>query len=322
MHLIITDPWLAKQRPIHLNGVQLIGLVVSMLTVMGLLALLIYHSLFVYGARQGWPVITPMVQMLTSQQKDNQDRYLRENLDAMARKLGELQARQLQLDSLGERVASLAGLSPRDFKPPAGAGGALVSPQDWSMNALQSAMSAMDTHALGQSDKLAYVESQLFSEKMRKSMLPTAAPIPGVATGSGFGWRIDPLTGQRAMHTGLDFPAEVGTPILAAAGGMVVTQEFHPAYGNMIEIDHGNELITRYAHASRVMVKKGDIVRRGQPIAEVGVTGRTTGPHLHFEVWHNGVVLNPQSFLQAGDTQLAKLPAMPRMLTAGTSAAH
>jgi murein DD-endopeptidase MepM/ murein hydrolase activator NlpD len=118
--------------------------------------------------------------------------------------------------------------------------------------------------------------------------------------GSAFGWRIDPFTGRSALHTGMDFQADAGTPILAAAGGVVVTQEYHPEYGNMVEIDHGNDLVTRYAHSSRVLVKKGDLVKRGQKIAEVGTTGRSTGAHLHFEVLSQGVPQNPEPFLVAG----------------------
>src|SRR6185436_9879307 len=107
-------------------------------------------------------------------------------------------------------------------------------------------------------------------------------------------------------HTGLDFPSEPGTPILAAAGGVVVTQEYHQAYGNMIEVDHGNDLITRYAHTSKVFVKKGDLIKRGQKIGEVGTTGRSTGSHLHFEVLVQNVPQDPQKFLNAG----LKLPAL------------
>ena len=101
-----------------------------------------------------------------------------------------------------------------------------------------------------------------------------------------------------ALHTGLDFPAPTGTPIAAAAGGVVLTAEFHPQYGQMIELDHGNQLVTRYAHASRMLVKPGDLVKRGQKIAEVGSTGRSTGPHLHFEVLVDGVHQNPARFLK------------------------
>jgi murein DD-endopeptidase MepM/ murein hydrolase activator NlpD len=103
----------------------------------------------------------------------------------------------------------------------------------------------------------------------------------------------------------MDFQAEPGTPILAAAGGVVVTQQVHPAYGNMVEIDHGNDLITRYAHASKVFVKQGDVIKRGQKIAAVGTTGRSTGPHLHFEVLVQGVPQDPHKFLSAG----SNLPA-------------
>ena len=300
VHLIITDPWLAKKQPIHLTGFYLLGLTVVGTLGLIVAALVTYHSLFVYGARQGWPVVTPIVEMITSKERESQERYLKENLDVMARKLGELQARLVQLDSLGERVSTLAGLPAGAFKARDGAGGLLVSPESLTLTAVGEAISALDGHSEAQLSGLAGMEEHLFGEKVRASMLPTAEPVPGVVTGSGFGWRLDPLTGQKAMHTGLDFPADVGTPILAAAGGMVVVSEFHPAYGNMLEIDHGNELITRYAHASRLMVKRGDIVKRGQRIADVGTSGRSTGPHLHFEVWHSGAAQNPQTFLTAG----------------------
>jgi murein DD-endopeptidase MepM/ murein hydrolase activator NlpD len=145
---------------------------------------------------------------------------------------------------------------------------------------------------------------------VERPVVPTQKPVQTGHLGSSFGWRIDPFTGRSALHTGLDFQADPGTAILAAAGGVVVTQEMHPAYGNMVEIDHGNDLITRYAHASRVWVKKGDLIKRGQKVADVGTTGRSTGPHLHFEVLVQGVPQDPQKFLAAGQnltgTQLAR----------------
>ena len=147
---------------------------------------------------------------------------------------------------------------------------------------------------------MAVLESRLFDRKIKKMMVPTQAPVANANLGSLFGWRIDPITGRSALHTGLDFPALIGTPIHAAAGGVVVVQEFHPEYGNMVEVDHGNDLITRYAHSSRVYVKKGDLVKRGQHIADVGSTGRSTGSHLHFEVLVQGVPQDPQKFLNAG----------------------
>ena len=131
-------------------------------------------------------------------------------------------------------------------------------------------------------------------------MIPTRQPIGTGNLGSLFGWRIAPFAGQSALHAGLDFQADQGTSILAPAG--VVTQEFHSAYGDMIEVDHGNDLITRYADASRTLVRQGDLIKRGQKIAEVGTTGRSTGSHLHFEVLVRGIPQDPQKFLVAGSS--------------------
>jgi murein DD-endopeptidase MepM/ murein hydrolase activator NlpD len=107
------------------------------------------------------------------------------------------------------------------------------------------------------------------------------------------------------LHTGLDFPAEAGTLVHAAAGGVVLLTEFHPEYGKLVELDHGNGLVTRYAHNAKVLVKVGDLIKRGQVISEVGTSGRSTGAHLHFEVLVDGVPQNPAKFLAGGDAALA-----------------
>jgi murein DD-endopeptidase MepM/ murein hydrolase activator NlpD len=135
------------------------------------------------------------------------------------------------------------------------------------------------------------------SYQVREALLPNSKPLADGFVGSGFGWRTDPFTGRMARHEGMDFAAPPGTPIHAAAGGVVLLAEFHPEYGNVVEIDHGNQLMTRYAHALRLSVRPGDLVKRGQKIAEVGSTGRSTGPHLHFEVHSKGVAQNPSRFL-------------------------
>lgn len=300
MHIIITDAWLAKSRAMHLNGLKLVaaGALASVLLMLG--SITTYHWFFLEGVRQGWPGFASVARIVHQNQPATQDAYLRANLDAMARKLGEMQARMMQIDSLGERVAGLAGLNPAEFKA-AGAGGALVGGRELSLSELLTAMDDLEEVTGSRVDWLTVIESRLFDQKIQRTMVPTEEPVLGGRVGSKFGFRIDPITGRSALHTGLDFPADTGTPILAAAGGVVVVQEYHSAYGNMVEIDHGNELITRYAHASSVLVKKGDIVKRGEKIAEVGSTGRSTGPHLHFEVWVSGVPQDPQRFLAAGE---------------------
>ena len=145
-------------------------------------------------------------------------------------------------------------------------------------------------------------------------MVPNSKPIDA-PVGSGFGFRTDPFTGRAALHTGLDFSADPGTPILAAAGGMVVSVEVHPQYGNLLEIEHGNGLTTRYAHAQRILAKTGDLVKRGQPVALVGTTGRSTGPHLHFEVLVDGVMQDPSKFLSSASAVPVPVAVSTRQTT-------
>lgn len=309
MHVIITDAWLTKGRTVYLSGWKLAVMGAGVLASGLLLLTLAYHALFMHGVRHSWSIFRVADAAMQEAQSDTQNRYLRENLDAMASRLGEMQARMLQMESLTERVVGLSGLKPQPAPAPSGSGGILVL-RDLSMQELANEIDALDEGSGRQIDWLTAVETSLFDQKIQRSLVPTAQPVAGVRSGSRFGFRIDPFTGRSAMHTGLDFPAPTGTPILAAAGGVVVVQERHAAYGNMVEIDHGNDLVTRYAHSAEVFVKKGDIVKRGQKIATVGSTGRSTGPHLHFEVWVAGVPQDPQKFLQAGRSlSVAQVPA-------------
>lgn len=309
MHLIITDAWLIKSRALHLSGTQLVlaGLALS-LSLM-LVAAGMYHWVFLTGARDGWPVVGTLLRLVVKDEFAQRDRFMRENLDVMAKKLGEMQAKLQQLESLGERVSGLAGINPGDIQSKPGLGGALEAGRPLSMQELQGLLDNLARVADQRSDLMAVAESRLFEQKIRSMMVPTQMPIAGANLGSAYGMRIDPFTGVLTLHKGLDFQAEPGTPIHAAAGGVVVTQEVHPAYGNMIEVDHGKGLVTRYAHADKIAVKTGDLIKRGQKIATVGNTGRSTGAHLHFEVMVQGVPQDPQKFLTAGSKIPARQPA-------------
>ena len=300
MQVIITDAWMARTRAFHLSGIKLVLSLLLLSVLLMLVSAGLYHWVFMKGAREGWPIIGSLVRLVVKDEFAQRDRYVKENIEVLARRLGEMQAKMLQLESLGERVSGLAGINPADIAIKPGQGGALVSGRDLTMEELDATLSALDLMANQRTDVMTVIESRLFEQKIKKMMVPTQTPVLDANLGSTFGWRIDPITGRSALHTGLDFPATPGTPIYAAAGGMVVTQEFHSQYGNMLEVDHGNNLITRYAHASRVLAKKGDLIKRGQKIAEVGNTGRSTGPHLHFEVLVQGVPQDPQKFLNAG----------------------
>jgi murein DD-endopeptidase MepM/ murein hydrolase activator NlpD len=228
------------------------------------------------------------------------------HLNAMALRLGELQARMLRLDGLGERLAKIAGLKPQELPgmesgAAPGRGGADSSSLPSHALSVPEFATLIDSLAREmetRTDQLGLLESLLLESSANRKFLPTLPPIVDGWHSSNFGYRIDPFTGESSHHEGIDFPALVGTPVVAAASGKVVTAEWHPAYGKMVEIDHGNGLVSRYAHASRLMVKEGDLVVRGQRIAAVGSTGRSTGPHLHFEVRLNGTPQNPARFFK------------------------
>lgn len=149
-------------------------------------------------------------------------------------------------------------------------------------------------------DLVAAELEDLAAAKRTASGLPLARPIPNAPITSGFGARLDPFLGRPAMHTGIDFRAAAGYPIRATAAGTVVTAGYTGGYGNMVEIDHGNGLTTRYAHMSRILVKPGDVVAKGAVVGRSGSTGRSTGPHVHYEVRADGEALDPMRYIRAG----------------------
>jgi murein DD-endopeptidase MepM/ murein hydrolase activator NlpD len=228
------------------------------------------------------------------------------HLNAMAIRVGELQAQMLRLDGLGERLAGIAGLKPQELpamragrKPGQGGAESSLPSRPLSVPELTDLLERLSRQVDERSDQLGVLEALLVQTSVNRKFLPTLAPIIDGWYSSNFGYRIDPFSGEQSFHEGVDFPADSGTPIVAAASGKVVTAEVHPQYGKMIEIDHGNGLLSRYAHTSQIFVKEGDLVMRGQRVATVGSTGRSTGPHLHFEVRLNGVPQNPARFLQS-----------------------
>lgn len=313
MQILITHGSLAKARVLHFNRWQMVAAFVALLLVLIVFSGTVYHMVFLKAAREGWPVVSTLVRLVVKDEFAQRDRFMRENLDAMAQKVGEMQAKVIKLEAMGERVSELAGVKPSELPPPSpkeglgkppGQGGPFV-PTNFpapisAMEQLSVWAHAVDARAEQNTDLFVMIESRLFEKRLASLMVPNTQPVK-VPVGSGFGFRTDPFTGRAALHTGLDFPAPEGTPIYSAAGGVVIASEFHPAYGHVVELDHSKGLITRYAHASKVLVKAGDIVKRGQLIAEVGSTGRSTGSHLHFEVLVDGVPQDPAKFLAGGE---------------------
>jgi murein DD-endopeptidase MepM/ murein hydrolase activator NlpD len=329
MQIMITHGSLATTRVLQLNRVQLALAGVALMLLLVLFSGLMYHFVLLKAAREGWPVVSQIVRLVIRDEVAQRDRFVRENLDAIATKVGEMQAKLLKLEAMGDRVSGMAGVKPEEFKPvltprpnaalpaldPAagGQGGPFIpglsDNHRVALDALNAGMDAMGARTDQYTDLFTLVESRLLEGRLTQLLVPSTKPVDG-PVGSGFGFRTDPITGHGALHMGLDFPADVGTPIVAAAGGVVVNTEMHHAYGLKVEIDHGNGLVTRYAHASKLLVKNGDLVKRGQAVAQVGNTGRSTGPHLHFEVLVDGVPQNPARFLAGRGTSPA-LAAAP-----------
>ena len=303
MHIILVSNRLATAKSISLGAHHLLlGVALLAATVVALSSSMFY-LVFRHAAEIKLPLVQTLLLSAQEQQSQNAKEFMRENLNAMAVRLGQMQAQLVRLDALGERLATLAGIKPQEFRmsEPPGRGGALstsIPTRDLSMTEFAWQLDALARHMENRYDYMGILENRMFDAKVKKKLMPTVKPVDVDWNASSFGWRIDPITGQKALHEGVDFLVDTGTPIHAAADGMVVVAEFHPQYGYVVDIDHGNDFTTRYAHTSKLLVKAGDLVQRGAIIAESGSTGRSTGPHVHFEVRYKGVAQNPNRFLQ------------------------
>ncbi|HUF19580.1 MAG TPA: M23 family metallopeptidase [Burkholderiales bacterium] len=303
MDIILVSNRFTQARSFTVSAPQLSFLILLFFMLVISLAVLLNYFSLRYAVTNQSPYLLSMLETVQAEQAKRTQSYLRESLNTMAARVGEMQAKLVRLDTLGERLTKLAGFNPKEFmfdQPPArgGAEPTSVATRELSLGELTSQLEQLAQDLDDRSDKLGVLESRLTLANAKKQLLPTQLPVTTGWFSSNYGWRIDPFNGLNAYHEGMDFMAPEGTPIRAAAGGVVVYSALHPQYGNMIEVDHGNGLITRYAHASLLNAKIGDVVLRGQKIAEVGSTGRSTGAHLHFEVRQWGAPQNPARFLQ------------------------
>ncbi len=308
MQIILISDRLARARSVHMSLRHLVGTgLFALALLLGATATLYWLTLR-YAAEVRLPVLQQMVAAAQEAEAERERVFLQQNLNSMAMKLGEMQAHLTRMDALGERLSALAGIRPQEFKvaESPGVGGAAptqLPPQNLSLGEFSEKLLVLARQVESRNDMLGVLEAQLFEQAVKKKMIPTIMPVKAPYNASSFGRRIDPFTGQWAMHEGIDFIADYGSPIVAAAGGVVIFAGFHPQYGYMVDVDHGNDLVTRYAHQSKLFVKDGDVVPRGRKIGEVGSTGRSTGPHLHFEVRFRGAAQNPTRFLLAANPQ-------------------
>ena len=224
-------------------------------------------------------------------------------LDALALRVGQLQAQLVRMEALGERLVKMAKLDKGEFdfnQPPAQGGpGQLTAEQASDGSDLLLALDQLAQQLDDRERQLAALESLLLDETLNEQGYPTGRPVERGWLSSGFGRRVDPFTGRKAMHEGVDFAGALGADVVAVAAGVVTWSGVRAGYGNLVEINHGNGYVTRYGHNQANLVKVGETVRQGQVIARMGSSGRSTGPHVHFEVQHHGKLVNPARYLQA-----------------------
>lgn len=228
----------------------------------------------------------------------------RRNLDALALELGQLQAHAARLNALGSRLTKIGKLEDGEFN--FGDAPALGGPEAEDVGELSYLSSDFGSaitrlrHQFDQQDQqLGLLESLLLDRDLDRSLVPKGMPVRSGYISSHFGYRADPFSGRFTMHSGADFAGSYGSDVLAVAAGVVTWAGIRPGYGNVVEIDHGNGYKTRYAHNSKNVVKVGKKVDAGDLVAKMGTTGRSTGAHVHFEVWFEGKPVNPSDFVSA-----------------------
>ena len=234
-------------------------------------------------------------------------RTAEENIDALALRLGKLQAHVMRLDALGQRLTSMAKLDKGefDFEHPPAQGGPETGKDDPDSSIevpdFMKALDALSKQLEDRNKQLAVLEDMMMNRTLDKEVVPAGRPITRGWLSSYFGKRTDPFTGRRAHHAGIDFAGKLNSDVVAVAAGVVTYAGKRYGYGNLVEINHGKGYATRYGHNSEILVKVGDTVKKGQTISRMGSTGRSTGPHVHFEVLYNGRAVNPIKYIQAAN---------------------
>jgi murein DD-endopeptidase MepM/ murein hydrolase activator NlpD len=240
-------------------------------------------------------------QVLTQQKQQIADlrQQLQLRVDAMAMRIGEVNAHVIRLDALGKRLTEMADIDSREFDfdrdpPSGGPEGDGVSAQ---IPDLSGMLAKLEQSADLRESQLAALENVILARELKEEIHPEGRPVVSGYISSYFGERADPFDGREAFHKGVDFAGQLGSEVVAVATGVVTWAGERSGYGKLVEINHGDGYATRYAHNERTLVSVGQTVKRGEQIALMGSTGHSTGPHVHFEVLHNGRQVDPLSFI-------------------------
>lgn len=267
-----------------------------------LLGIVAWHAQDMLSAHNADSLLSAQRRELAAQRTAVADakRNAEAHLNALAQRLGQMQAQMMRLNALGARLTRMAGLDAREFNfaVEAAMGGPEKAAATSNPPELMSSLDHLAREIERQQERLSALENLLLDRKLSAAVTPSGWPVQGGWISSGFGVRADPFNGHQSYHEGVDIASNLGSPVLAMGDGVVSHSGEKAGYGLLVEVTHESGLITRYAHSSAVLVRVGDRVQKGQSIALVGTSGRSTGPHLHFEVVRNGSSVNPMRYLQ------------------------
>ncbi len=298
MQIIIISPDGKKHRHWHLTFPKVIAIFSILLLIGGFL--------FSQFPKVSSPVIEQVAASI-SELATNDDEMLKHEASQLeqaqafyAKRLGKLQAEAIRLNALTEKLAVLAGVDVSEFVlgEPAPQGGISAYGETINDDDFETHTADLERYFNQQSKHILSLQNYFITEKSIESAIPSGRPIENGWISSYYGNRIDPFNGKRVFHRGLDFAGKSGSNVMSVADGIVSWKGKRNGYGEMVDIDHGNGYVTRYAHNKKVIVSKGERVIKGQTIALMGSTGRSTGPHVHFEVLRDGKSVNPYNFVK------------------------
>jgi murein DD-endopeptidase MepM/ murein hydrolase activator NlpD len=273
------------------------GLLVSMgMTLLCVLGL--------YGGLQlGQDGLTQWQNMVHEQQMqiDAARKSARTHLDALTLRIGRMQAQMLRLNALGKQLVAQASLDKDEFDfsslPAVGGPQDVADLQSIELPDFLTMLDELNAEMGDREQKFSVLETLLMDRSLHDRVMPSGSPVKNGWVSSGYGKRTDPFTGKKEFHKGVDFAGKEGSRVLSVGDGIVSWVGERTGYGNLVEITHGNGYVTRYGHNKKLLVAVGDTVKKGQQIALLGSTGRSTGPHVHFEVVHNDQQVNPSKYI-------------------------
>jgi murein DD-endopeptidase MepM/ murein hydrolase activator NlpD len=305
MNVIVFSKRLGRARQFELG--RPLAMTVTIGTVVAVLAAVLFAG--VQLGRSGL-VLDPTTQVVEwgakleeqRAQVNQTRRELQDRLDAIAGRIGQMNAHVIRLDALGRRLTEMANLDKGEFdfdtEPAVGGPEGLVEGAVATAPELTTMLDQLTGQIKDRERQLSVLESLISTRNLSRQIVPDGRPITQGWLSSYFGHRADPFTGRTAFHRGVDFAGPAGAEIVAVASGVVTYAKDRFGYGKTVEINHGNGYVTRYAHNQRLLVAIGDTIQKGQAIALMGSTGRSTGPHLHFEVLKQGRAVDPISFVR------------------------